>query len=399
MLLLGAMVWFVATTRRVRADPAQVALAPVVALTVLLSPDILGVALATAGLWAWSRRRPATAGIAARRRRHGPDLPLDPRRRHHRPRRAVRAGATPSRGSGAALVRHRPRRARLLPRDRPVRADQAVCHVVACRCRARLAVVPLHARALPHRGHGGLGHRRPRLARRGRARRRPRPGRTPTAEPRGPRPRRGRGRPAHRQVLPRPVLALARPARRHRRHPVAGPPVVGRRRGRALRRGLALRRWAAGAGPGAARRLVRPLPRPAPRRRRLPRVAGLGGHRRARPDPPLGPSASAGLPSHPPPGEPLPWRPRLWPPGRPKTRTHASPSRSVRVSGCRGDRRPPDTGRGRDGGTERISVRGRPAGTLARLPGGLWTTSRGRGTLHTLLSRKDRDRHRPKEAG
>jgi hypothetical protein len=63
VLLLGAMVWFVATTRRVRAAPAQVALAPVVALAVLLSPDIVGVALTTGGIWAWSRRRPGLAGV------------------------------------------------------------------------------------------------------------------------------------------------------------------------------------------------------------------------------------------------------------------------------------------------------------------------------------------------
>ncbi len=63
VLLLGAVVWFVTTTRGVRADPAQVALAPVVALTILLSPDVLGVALASAALWAWSRRRPVSAGI------------------------------------------------------------------------------------------------------------------------------------------------------------------------------------------------------------------------------------------------------------------------------------------------------------------------------------------------
>lgn len=43
-------------------DPRHVVLAPVAALTVLLSPDLLGVALATGGLWAWSRRHPALAG-------------------------------------------------------------------------------------------------------------------------------------------------------------------------------------------------------------------------------------------------------------------------------------------------------------------------------------------------
>jgi hypothetical protein len=62
VLLLAATVWLVATTGRVRSDPSQVALAPVVVLTVLLAPDLVGVALATAGIWAWSRRRPALAG-------------------------------------------------------------------------------------------------------------------------------------------------------------------------------------------------------------------------------------------------------------------------------------------------------------------------------------------------
>ncbi|WP_404386190.1 hypothetical protein LL946_07065 [Knoellia locipacati] len=43
-------------------DPRHVVLAPVAALTLLLSPDLLGVALATGGLWAWSRRHPVLAG-------------------------------------------------------------------------------------------------------------------------------------------------------------------------------------------------------------------------------------------------------------------------------------------------------------------------------------------------
>lgn len=45
------------------ADPAQIVLSPVVALTVLLSPDILGVGLSTLGLWAWTWRRPWQAGV------------------------------------------------------------------------------------------------------------------------------------------------------------------------------------------------------------------------------------------------------------------------------------------------------------------------------------------------
>jgi hypothetical protein len=63
---LGALVlmaWWVRTMPGHRgADPLQVALAPVAALTLLLSPDLLGVVLATGGLWAWSRRHPALAG-------------------------------------------------------------------------------------------------------------------------------------------------------------------------------------------------------------------------------------------------------------------------------------------------------------------------------------------------
>ncbi|MFV0463601.1 MAG: hypothetical protein ACK5MP_10485 [Nostocoides sp.] len=41
---------------------AQVALSPVVFLTALVSADIVGVALCTAGIWAWARRRPVLAG-------------------------------------------------------------------------------------------------------------------------------------------------------------------------------------------------------------------------------------------------------------------------------------------------------------------------------------------------
>lgn len=44
------------------ARPVAIAASPVVALTVLLSPDVLGVALCTVGLAAWMWRRPALAG-------------------------------------------------------------------------------------------------------------------------------------------------------------------------------------------------------------------------------------------------------------------------------------------------------------------------------------------------
>lgn len=64
---LAAMAWWVATARSATdrplgTDPRMVVLAPVAALTVLLSPDLLGVALATSGLWAWTRRQPLLAG-------------------------------------------------------------------------------------------------------------------------------------------------------------------------------------------------------------------------------------------------------------------------------------------------------------------------------------------------
>lgn len=60
---LVLMAWWVRTMPVHRsADPLQVVLAPVAALTLLLSPDLLGVVLATGGLWAWGRRHPALAG-------------------------------------------------------------------------------------------------------------------------------------------------------------------------------------------------------------------------------------------------------------------------------------------------------------------------------------------------
>lgn len=63
VLVLGAIAALVATTPGHRGDGLKVVLAPVVALTAFLSPDLLGVALATGGIWAWARRRPALAGI------------------------------------------------------------------------------------------------------------------------------------------------------------------------------------------------------------------------------------------------------------------------------------------------------------------------------------------------
>ena len=63
-LLLALTVWFTAaSTRRMPLRAAHVALSPVVALTVVVAPDILGVALASAALWAWSRSRPVWSGV------------------------------------------------------------------------------------------------------------------------------------------------------------------------------------------------------------------------------------------------------------------------------------------------------------------------------------------------
>lgn len=59
---LVLMAWWVRTTPGHRGDALQVAVAPVAGLTILLSPDLLGVVLATGGLWAWSRRHPVLAG-------------------------------------------------------------------------------------------------------------------------------------------------------------------------------------------------------------------------------------------------------------------------------------------------------------------------------------------------
>ena len=62
-LLLLVIVWLVASSAHPPISAAHVALSPVVALTAFISADLLGVALATAGLWAWSRRSPTLAGV------------------------------------------------------------------------------------------------------------------------------------------------------------------------------------------------------------------------------------------------------------------------------------------------------------------------------------------------
>ena len=61
--LAVAIVYLTAASRPLHStNAAQFALSPVLLLTAMLSPDIFGVALVSAGIWAWSRRRPALAG-------------------------------------------------------------------------------------------------------------------------------------------------------------------------------------------------------------------------------------------------------------------------------------------------------------------------------------------------
>ena len=55
--------WTAAAVRRVPLRAAHVALSPVVALTVLVGPDVLGVALTAAAVLAWSRSRPVWSGL------------------------------------------------------------------------------------------------------------------------------------------------------------------------------------------------------------------------------------------------------------------------------------------------------------------------------------------------
>ncbi len=62
--LAALLVWWTAgSTPRTPMRAAHLAFSPVLALTALISPDIAGVALTGAGLYAWSRTRPLTAGV------------------------------------------------------------------------------------------------------------------------------------------------------------------------------------------------------------------------------------------------------------------------------------------------------------------------------------------------
>lgn len=62
-VLAAWTVWLTAASRpRHARAAAQVALSPVLLLAAPIAPDLFGVTLASAGIWAWSRRRPALAG-------------------------------------------------------------------------------------------------------------------------------------------------------------------------------------------------------------------------------------------------------------------------------------------------------------------------------------------------
>lgn len=62
-LLLLAIIWLVASSARHPFAAAHVALSPVVVLVAFVSADLLGVALASAAMWAWSRRHTTLAGV------------------------------------------------------------------------------------------------------------------------------------------------------------------------------------------------------------------------------------------------------------------------------------------------------------------------------------------------
>lgn len=63
-ILACALVWWVASLGRTRPlRAAHVAFAPVLVLASTISADLVGVALATAGMYTWARRRPVAAGV------------------------------------------------------------------------------------------------------------------------------------------------------------------------------------------------------------------------------------------------------------------------------------------------------------------------------------------------
>jgi uncharacterized membrane protein len=62
-LTILLLIWLVASSARHPISAAHVALSPVVALAGFISADLLGVALASAGMWAWAKRNQTLAGV------------------------------------------------------------------------------------------------------------------------------------------------------------------------------------------------------------------------------------------------------------------------------------------------------------------------------------------------
>ena len=244
-VLAAVLVWLTATSRPRHASmAAQVALSPVLLLAGLVSVDLLGVVLASAGLWAWARRRPVQAGVLlglAVTARTYPVLLLLALVLL-----GVRTGAVPGRAQRAGRrSRHRGRGAVALPRGQPLGDPALHQGLVGGGAGAGLTLDA----AAAGRPVGSAGRRRHRPRRGGAAghHRHGGPVRALHLAPTDPR-RGGAGaggaRPGERQGLPGAGLALARPARGALWDQVARLARLGRRRGTALRGGLALCRRA-----------------------------------------------------------------------------------------------------------------------------------------------------------
>ena len=244
-------------------------------------PDLFGVALVSAGIWAWSRRRPVARRGAARAGRDGAHLPAA------RPagagaarpacRTAGRRGPHCSAAAGAVGVVLRPSSSVTGRSCRCIHVwwDSAVgLRVAVDASRSCSAHPPADRRpTTPGSPLVGLVLAWPPVWSSPWARaRRPTLAEVPSSSWRWPcsPARRSRSRPRCGCV---PLVALCGRA-------LARPPHLGGRRGAALRRRLALRRRAVHARPWPAGRLVCRVPRHPRRRRRLARLAGVAHRRR-----------------------------------------------------------------------------------------------------------------------
>ena len=325
--LLAGLVVAVGTIRRhPAADPVALALSPVLALTVLLSADLLPVALAVAAVWAWSRDRPRLAGVLAGLGVLGGCLlgrrPPRPRRSSPHP-----EGGTPPRrllvaagGTALAVVV-------VVLLARPRHADPPVCRVAGRRAPApappgtcpRSPGIPVDPTPVALVALLGTALAAALVVLMARA---------PAAAGR----RRGRARRARRR--------RSSPRRPSRRPPRSGCCPSSRSPGIGWRDHLL---WAGAEAVHAVASTAHLAARPTP-----PRACHRGGTpSRCR----CACSRWAGSPTR-----------RGWP------RVGRMPSRPVPLRSCP--------------------------------PSALWKTTEAlSAALHTLLSRKDRDRHRPEEAG